>query len=670
MTRDFRERAEQMLRATSTEVGQMSTEQICKLVHELQVHQIELQLQNEELREAQSELARQHDRYRDLYDFAPVCYLTIDAQGVIVEANLTAATTLSENRKQLLGHQLSEFLPGDSQDTWHILRRKIFSSPIDVHAELPIFAVDQSLRIFQLRSHAFGHDPGEPDRCRLALTDITEQSLARQTLRQLNIDLTKMLSDRTGELQGRIEELRLMHEAISHLAEGVLITSDQVTWPAPKIIFVNDTMCDIAGYAAQDLIGQTPRLLQGKATSRTTVRHLRRELEAGRPCVVELTNYRKDGSTYDAEVFVTPLFNEQGRRTHFVSIHRDISGRKQAEEQLRINEERFSMALRATKDAIWDLDLVRGRGWWNQSYGELFGMPADDQIWQAWADKIHPDDRDRVVRAMEAFASGEGHSDYWQAEYRFRKTDGTYAYVLDRALRSWGQAKKPIRVLGAMIDHTQRRELEKEILNISAAEHRRIGQDLHDGVGQELTGLSLVAQSLVIKLTEQGFPEVQIAQKMDAGIQRALADVRALARGLNPIDVDASGLSSALQEMTERLCQLYDVDCRFECHASIQLSDNQVAGQLYRIAQEATTNALKHSQASQIMVRLVCHGDKAVLMVQDDGIGLPEDAETTAGLGLRTMAYRASIIGSELKISKREAGGTEVKCTIPQAAIC
>ena len=171
-------------------------------------------------------------------------------------------------------------------------------------------------------------------------------------------------------------------------------------------------------------------------------------------------------------------------------------------------------------------------------------------------------------------------------------------------------------------DITVRRALEKEVLNIAAEEQRRIGQDLHDGTGQELTGLGMIADTLLLALSRKSAEEQHIAEKLTTGIKSALRQIKLLARGLNPVDISSAGLMSALTEMVDHVEKLYTVRCYFHCDTAIEVDDNQVSTQLYRIAQEATTNAVKHGRATTVTIRLAEIKEEIVMSVVDNGIGI------------------------------------------------
>lgn len=339
----LRERAEAILHTQPDKTPTLATADVQALVLELSMHQIELELQNEELRQTQIELAEARDQYADLYDFAPFGYLTLTPDGTVVEANLTAAAKLGVERKRLLQSNLSEFLSREAADRFYLHRQRVFDSDSRQFCELE-FGRDERARCIRFESVALDSESGRL--CRSAMIDISDLKAARQRatdsearLKTLNDSLTQRAAEQT-------REVRLLAEAVAHLGEGVLITRDRLDWPGPEIVFVNQAMCRICGYAADELIGQSPRLLQGDGTERETLKRIKAELAAGRSCRAELINYRKDGSSYPAELFITPLWDDAGRRTHFVSIYRDVTERKRAEEALRRSHERLEQRVR------------------------------------------------------------------------------------------------------------------------------------------------------------------------------------------------------------------------------------------------------------------------------------------------------------------------------------
>jgi signal transduction histidine kinase len=214
-------------------------------------------------------------------------------------------------------------------------------------------------------------------------------------------------------------------------------------------------------------------------------------------------------------------------------------------------------------------------------------------------------------------------------------------------------------VLAAVID---RRQLEEELLAICGREEQRIGQDLHDGVCQLLAGIEFRNSALVQRLAKDDEAKAE-AMLIGELIRDATRQVRFLAKGLSPVQLDANGLMSALEELTSNASKLFNISCRFECPRPVLVGDNTVATHLYRIAQEAITNAVKHSQARCIVVSLSESGGQLTLRIWNAGAGFLAGAKAKSGLGLQIMQYRAEMIGATLKIVSANGEGTTVACT-------
>jgi signal transduction histidine kinase len=205
--------------------------------------------------------------------------------------------------------------------------------------------------------------------------------------------------------------------------------------------------------------------------------------------------------------------------------------------------------------------------------------------------------------------------------------------------------------------------LEREVLEISESERRRIGHDLHDGLGQQLTAASMTTNALVGALNTDAPALVSRGEDIGRQIREAIAEARALSRGLAPVALVDDGLMAALTALVESGSR-GNVRCIFECAEPVRLRDAEVAGHIYRIAQEALNNALKHASPSEIRIGLESRDGVLVLEVDDDGDGLHEKAEAGDGIGLRVMCYRAHLIGGTLEIGPAPAGGTRVKCRV------
>jgi signal transduction histidine kinase len=214
-------------------------------------------------------------------------------------------------------------------------------------------------------------------------------------------------------------------------------------------------------------------------------------------------------------------------------------------------------------------------------------------------------------------------------------------------------------------DVTDRKRLERALLEVSGREQRRIGQDLHDGLGQHLTGTAFMSKFLQQKLEEHALPEAAEANKIVRLVNEAIEKTRELSRGLVPVVSDADGLMASLHRFAGEVEDLFGVSCRFICSIPVMLDDVAVATHLFHIAQEAVSNAVKHGRARQVVITLSRVGDSGRLAVVDDGVGIDKVPAGHTGMGLSIMGYRANMIGGSLDVRREPPHGTVVDCLFP-----
>jgi len=222
----------------------------------------------------------------------------------------------------------------------------------------------------------------------------------------------------------------------------------------------------------------------------------------------------------------------------------------------------------------------------------------------------------------------------------------------------------------ALRTRAERERLQRELLDISEREQRRIAQDLHDGLCQQLIGASYLAASLHRRLAGRQDPDAPALQRLAESLRASAADARALSHGLHPVGSAPRALMNALQEFAAVTSRVYGIDCRFSCPRPILTRRQSTASNLYRIAQEAVGNAIKHGAGARVLIRLRHSGRRhLVLAIRDNGSGIPPaPARTGKGMGLQIMRYRASICGGALAIRGTAAGGTLVTCRVPLSA--
>ena len=214
-------------------------------------------------------------------------------------------------------------------------------------------------------------------------------------------------------------------------------------------------------------------------------------------------------------------------------------------------------------------------------------------------------------------------------------------------------------------DITERIELEREVVAVGERERLRIGRDLHDGLGQELTGASLVLQTLSQKLVHEHSPHLQTVQELTVMTQNMISEIRRLAHLLSPVFSTNLGLSDALKALSKRVNEHSGVKCHLHCSYEDDIHDVEIATHLYRVAQESISNALKHSGAQNIELRYGRDGASLFLEVLDDGTGIPAKGSRVDGMGLGSMHYRARMLRGRLDVGLRTRGGTRVLCSCP-----
>jgi PAS domain S-box-containing protein len=211
-------------------------------------------------------------------------------------------------------------------------------------------------------------------------------------------------------------------------------------------------------------------------------------------------------------------------------------------------------------------------------------------------------------------------------------------------------------------DITELKRLEQEVLEISDKEQRRIGHDLHDGLGQELTGLAFLTQNVGRKLADKLLPEAAELQRISKVINSAIETTRDLAMGLAPVEWGPDGLSAALQNLALQVREAYGMQCEFTRGRAVRVESHNAAVHLYRIAQEALSNAARHSHATCIWISFIESADEVVLSIEDNGTGIAATNADGKGMGLHLMPYRARSIGASFDLQTRAGGGTIVRC--------
>ena len=231
------------------------------------------------------------------------------------------------------------------------------------------------------------------------------------------------------------------------------------------------------------------------------------------------------------------------------------------------------------------------------------------------------------------------------------------------------ETEEGVFVSSAIRDITERKHMEQTILEISAREQRRIGQDLHDGLGQHLTGIAFMTKVQEQRLAEKGLPEAADADRIVRLVNEAIHKTRELAHGLLPVFSEAHGLMSALRRWAVEVEDLFKISCCLRLDQPVLINDPNMSTHLYRIAQEAVNNGIKHGKAKNIVISLFAGNGYGTLTIENDGSSLPESSADDSGMGMQIMNFRARMIGGSLKVESGEDRGVTIQCSFPLVTV-
>ena len=359
-----------------------------------------------------------------------------------------------------------------------------------------------------------------------------------------------------------------------------------------------------------------------------------------------------------------------GRATRVSGITLDISGEKRKEQDLEEQRLRLSLALRAAQLGLWDYDAERGELYVDRRYTEITQLTQEDfrRDHLALANAIREEDRPALVASVRDLMAGR--SDTLSFEGRLPGRNGRLAWIhVDGVVAARHADGSPARIIGTIADITERRDLEAAVLESSSREQQRLGHELHDGLGQELTGIALLLQGVAGQAKAGNPALVAPFDRLSALLSTAIRNTRLLAHGLAPVTTAQGGLESALRLLAERSTSSYGVAVALDLDLDRPLAlDECTGGDLYRIAQEALSNAVRHGRATTVTIRLATTADRLELEVSDDGRGLPAGAGMGDGMGLRGMAYRVRNLRGSLEFLERAGGGTRVRVGVPLPA--
>lgn len=446
-----------------------------------------------------------------------------------------------------------------------------------------------------------------------------------------------------ADLYGRI---------IEHLPAGAVLRRDGT-------IALNRAAERITGYARTDLTSAEAWWSTLHRADGTDARRLydppRTEPPPPAPAIVAIT--RKDGERRHVELTVCTLDDR-----HELWMLVDVTEAGRALDSLRRSEDFLRAIVTTAADAIITIDRTGVVETFNPAAERTFGYPAAEVVGQSLKMLMASPYRDEhdsyiqhYVKTGEARVIGIGR------EVVGRRKDGT-AVPLDLAVSEIDHRRG---FTGVMRDLSERRALEWRLAESQAEERRHMARELHDEVGGHMTGIALLAQALHAALEGAQSPATARTRDLVKSIDEAHRRLRAIIHGVMPVDAIPEGLMAALRKLTRQCEAVSGVACHFECDPAVHVDDPGTALHLYRIAQEALNNAVRHASASAITMSLQREGEHIGIAVHDDGHGLVETVAGHHGIGIASMLQRARLLGGDCTVRTRDGGGTSVRCWVP-----
>lgn len=656
-----RRRAEELLRTTKSDVAAMLTKDVQQLVHELQVHQLELEMQNDELRRAQAELQAARGRYEDLYEFSPVGHLTLDEQGNILEMNITAGTLLGLSRNKLRGQSLARFIAREDQDPFRHHVREVLEGGAQHFCEVRLHRESGVSCCLLLKSVAVPDESGRITSWRTALLDISERKRAEANLKKMNAELA-LANERWDWV------MRATHDGVWDwdLVHDTVYYSPR--WKEMHGFQQTDVVERVDEWSGRIHPDDRDRVLRG----------LQDYLAGKRPEFwEEYRIQRKDGTWMWVLDRGIALFDEQGRAVRMVGAETDITWRKEAEEASRRREHEFR-ALADNVPALFSyVDRDRRYRFVNKRYEELFQRSTDQIMGSTMQELLGPEGYAAVQPHLDAALNGEeqlfeyrlpvsGVGERWISAHYVpdRNEEGhvTGLFVLLADVTQLKRSESDLRKQEQAL-----RDLNVRLLQTQEEERRRIAKEIHDDFTQRLASLAIDLR-IVQRATESVDPmSASRLQKLGDGAERLATDLQQVAHQLHPSILEHVGLEAAVREQIDEFAERTGLKAELIVRELPHAIPREQALCLYRVLQESLRNVQKHADATNVLVRFLGTGRGVGLCVHDDGRGIEslEGAARRKGLGFISMEERVRALQGTFRVRTRVGDGTEIHAWVP-----
>ncbi len=642
-----RKLAEEALQKAHDELERRVEERTAKLAEASQ----QLRREIEERKAAEGTLRKSEERYKTLVDTSPDAVIMADLTGhVSFVSRRLVELHGAESADEFLGKCALDYLVPEDHGRYRQYLQKTLEDGITSDVEYTFIKKDGTRYPTELSAALVKDAAGKPVAIINVLRDITERKQAEKALRQSERRFRNYFE------QGLI---------------GMAVTSVDKRW-----LEVNDRLCEILGYSREELVQASWAELTHPDDLEPNVR-LFNPLLAGEIDRFTLNKryIKKDGNIVHTTIHTRAFRKDDGTADHIVTLVEDITARKQAEENLRASEERYELAVRGAGVGIWDYDVRTGKVYFSPRWKTIFGYDENDigDSLDDWSRLLHPDERDWILKFQDDFLAGT--SPTVTVEYRLRHKDGSYRWIVAHGLVLRDEQGKAYRFVGSHGDITDRKQAEEALererqslwrmLQASDHERRTISYEIHDGLAQYLAAANMQLQ-VFDGLRESNPKEAKKAY--DAATQlvsQAHSESRRLISEVRHPVIDESGLETAISHLVHE--QRRHGGPKIECRSSVRFGRLPVIMEnaLYRIVQEALTNACKHSKSEKVTVSMTQEGQDVRLEVRDWGIGFDQEAIGKGHFGLEGIRQRVRLLDGRLTIESKPGSGTLVQVVVP-----
>jgi PAS domain S-box-containing protein len=664
-----------------------------KLIHELRVHQIELELQNEELRQAQAELAQSRDRYLELYDYAPIGYFTLDKKGLIKGVNLAGAELLGLERARLIRKRFSSFIAPGFQDTFYFHRKRVLASQGKQVCELVLVSRNGAQFHAQLQAVSLDEGKHSSNQLYIAVIDITARIRLEEEIRASHEKLEQQVEVRTSELikanlalqeevaqRSRIEQnLQKSEEkyriVVENANEGIVVTQDG------KIKFSNVKFEDISGYSKKELAG-LPMVDLVHPDDAVMVKDYQVQAMQDRVQPQPYTLKVVDKARQTRWLRNKGVLIEWNGRSAMLSFFEDISAQMHSEQVLKeIDEQLKNIFLESPIGiAVYDAQgLLYGV---NKSYMNIYGISDTTRI----MGKSLFDDPLLSSKTRGRLLAGIAIREELAVDYAktadpdMLDSSKTGTLYLDMLITPLGMSigDSVVGYMAQVQDITKGKKAERSIHDLSQqliraheSERQMIARELHDRVGQNLSSLKIDFDSLGNENPDHLPKTRKKIAELSVLMQKTISDIRDLAYELRPPGLDHFGFMQTIIQFGNDFREKtgLDVDMSFMGIQDLLLDfDTEI--NLYRLIQEGLNNIYKHARARRIVVKMVASHPSIILRIEDDGIGFDlekrlESSIREKRMGLRSMQERVSLLGGKMSILSQPGRGTEIRIEVP-----